>query len=610
MWTTVVTALWITAVYGQMPPQAYPYNVTLNGQNAKAEWRKVGEDRIEFQVTAPTTGWFGLGLSPSGSMRGADILVGWIDENGKGHIEDRYAPDFIEPTLDPQQDWTLEGSVRQDGNLIFRMSRKLNTCDKQNDVPINTIDTMRLIYASNPALPMKTGDQFHIRKHVEESKGVQTVRMFEDTARTPPQPAAGEDIQNVKFMITENQVPAVDTAYVCEVMPFPPVDNSDLYMIGFGEIVTPGNTDLVHHIILYACNDQINATFPAKRQFDCDTDKDGIQGSCTALLAAVGKASRPAYFPEDVALPLKKIIDKKSFLMMQMHYDNPSVRSDRIDASGVELYLSNKKRKYDAGATRFGSIGLDWTVAIPPMTPEWTIRTECPAQCTKRYPSDGVRIIGVELHTHLLGIKMYARHIRNGKELAPISTDENYDSNYQEFIMFDKNNQPQLMPGDTVVVDCVYSSTKPPNVRTNTTFGGESTREEMCIVFAFYYPAVDLNMCMSKMDDKDLAAGYKIPASEPLTYANRKNLMAFIDKQWTPETKEKMREVQNIAKQTFACPLADKPNGPEGFGSISGIDKYEPYHDPDVCGSSRQTRSSANALQPGLTFAFVLFLRY
>ena len=44
-----------------------------------------------------------------------------------------------------------------------------------------------------------------------------------------------------------------------------------------------------------------------------------------------------------------------------------------------------------------------------------------------------------------------------------------------------------MLPGDTLILDCYYDSTS----RDFVTYGGESTREEMCFSFFFYYPAVE-----------------------------------------------------------------------------------------------------------------------
>lgn len=45
-----------------------------------------GSDYITFEVQVATKGWIGLGLSPSGSMAGADIVIVWIDNKGQAHI--------------------------------------------------------------------------------------------------------------------------------------------------------------------------------------------------------------------------------------------------------------------------------------------------------------------------------------------------------------------------------------------------------------------------------------------------------------------------------------------------------------------------------------------
>lgn len=40
------------------------------------------KDTITFEVTAKTTGWVGLGLSPSGGMAGSDIFIGGVGPDG------------------------------------------------------------------------------------------------------------------------------------------------------------------------------------------------------------------------------------------------------------------------------------------------------------------------------------------------------------------------------------------------------------------------------------------------------------------------------------------------------------------------------------------------
>ena len=47
------------------------------------------DESIHFAVEVKTTGWVGFGISAglSGSMKGADIVMGWVDSQGKGHLK-------------------------------------------------------------------------------------------------------------------------------------------------------------------------------------------------------------------------------------------------------------------------------------------------------------------------------------------------------------------------------------------------------------------------------------------------------------------------------------------------------------------------------------------
>ena len=46
------------------------------------------DDDITFEVAVNTTGWFGLGFSSNGGMKGADIIIGSV-ENGKPQLKVR-----------------------------------------------------------------------------------------------------------------------------------------------------------------------------------------------------------------------------------------------------------------------------------------------------------------------------------------------------------------------------------------------------------------------------------------------------------------------------------------------------------------------------------------
>ena len=58
--------------------------------------------------------------------------------------------------------------------------------------------------------------------------------------------------------------------------------------------------------------------------------------------------------------------------------------------------------------------------------------------------------------------------------------------NYQQTIIFEE--PINLLPGDEFIMDCWMDSSD----RTDHTTGGESSSQEMCLVFLFYYPAIPM----------------------------------------------------------------------------------------------------------------------
>ena len=59
-------------------------------ENFKLYWSVKDADKsIHFAAEVKTIGWVAFGISAglSGSMKGADIVVGWVDSQGKGHLK-------------------------------------------------------------------------------------------------------------------------------------------------------------------------------------------------------------------------------------------------------------------------------------------------------------------------------------------------------------------------------------------------------------------------------------------------------------------------------------------------------------------------------------------
>ena len=114
----------------------------------------------------------------------------------------------------------------------------------------------------------------------------------------------------------------------------------------------------------------------------------------------------------------------------------------------------------------------------------------CPGGCTNRLLSQDMNVFAYYPHQHTTGRASYVRHIRNGVELAPISSTPFYDFDFQVFNWVN-NFTRVIKPGDDLVVECVYDT----RGRSSTTPMGEGTLQEMCFMFLMYYPKMDLFSC-------------------------------------------------------------------------------------------------------------------
>lgn len=181
---------------------------------------------------------------------------------------------------------------------------------------------------------------------------------------------------------------------------------------------------------------------------------------------------------------------------METHFANPGDGSSAsIDGSGLRLYYTPELRRHDAGVI---SIGMDpnWRHIIPPGQQKVVSSGHCVADCTRQaFPHGGINMFAVVMKTHKIGKQVSLMHIRGGVELPPIASDDNIDSNYQEYRRL--GVPTRILPGDHLITQCTYNSSG----RTAITLGGLNSREEICLVMGLYYPK-----------QKALAACHSLPS--------------------------------------------------------------------------------------------------
>ncbi|XP_013392638.1 DBH-like monooxygenase protein 1 [Lingula anatina] len=501
----------------------FTHHVVLKDDVFFLSW-KFDNETITFETQVRTTGYIGLGFSPNGGMTGADIVIGWV-KDGTAYLKDCYATAMQMPSIDKSQDVELISGSENSTFTTLRFKRRLDTCDsKDNKI---TQSTMRFIWAYHDSDPLTQTDFLY---HGNVNRGAKSMFLLDPADNPVNTVTIPNDAYTLEFLNNKVQVPSTsDTTYWCSGFTLPSFSNVH-HMIKAEPIVQNGNAALVRHFIVYACNHQFNFTDHANYSNDC-TGRGNMPPDlelCQQMLMAWAVGGEVQVYPENVGFPFGGEGDP-TFILLETHYDNPALRNDYVDSSGVRFTLIPRRRQYDAGIMDVG-VMVSRNHVIPPYYDEfysWGQCSDCMESGLENVPL-GINVFAAVLHAHLAGTAIYLRHFRGGVEFPYLAYDENYDFNYQEYRYF--KEPKKIMPNDDLVTHCKYRSSD----RTYVTWGGLGTKEEMCLAFIIYYPRVNLTNCISVPLQSELIKiapeltsssddnGYSVIIQAPSQYAGRR----------------------------------------------------------------------------------------
>lgn len=106
-------------------------------EDMKMEWR-TDETNIYIRLTAPDDGWLSVGFEPEAVMKGADIIIAYVEE-GKGFIRDDFGSSRFLHKADAEEggsdDVTLQSfSESEDKGTVVEFTRALDTGDSKDKV--------------------------------------------------------------------------------------------------------------------------------------------------------------------------------------------------------------------------------------------------------------------------------------------------------------------------------------------------------------------------------------------------------------------------------------------------------------------------------------------
>lgn len=192
------------------------------------------------------------------------------------------------------------------------------------------------------------------------------------------------------------------------------------------------------------------------------------------------------------------------------------------DHSGIRLHYSRRLRPNDGGMIITG-VSVSDTQLIPPQQRLYRNVGICGPSCTDSgvLPETGIRIVAATLHSHVAGRKMKLRHVRGGVELPRIVEDDNYDYAFQQVRQL--ANETVVLPGDYLITDCAYETLG----RRRLTFGGYSTKQEMCLSFVTYYPRIELAGCYSMTPVVEFFEAFGVYGFDRLNMTDVENLFLY-----------------------------------------------------------------------------------
>jgi Copper type II ascorbate-dependent monooxygenase, N-terminal domain/Copper type II ascorbate-dependent monooxygenase, C-terminal domain len=221
------------------------------------------------------------------------------------------------------------------------------------------------------------------------------------------------------------------------------------------------NSVILHHMLLYE-----TTTAYSPEPTPCAAGGPS-SGRLVSVWAPGGQALE---FPPEAGMP----VEGTKHYMIQMHYSNLMQLDGESDLSGFDICTTTDLRPNDADIMAFGTMKID----VP-------AHGESDRTCDITVPGilPTINVFYAMPHMHKTGtiISAEVTHANGSKYELANRNPWSFDDQYWDEVL------TTVGPGDTVSVRCAWQNP------TNVSIGfGEKTEDEMCYVFAAYWPRIAL----------------------------------------------------------------------------------------------------------------------
>ncbi|RNA32042.1 DBH-like monooxygenase 2 -like protein [Brachionus plicatilis] len=328
------------------------------------------DSEITFEVHCKTSGWVGFGFSPNGGMDKSDVVVGWIS-GGKTNFTDRHIQGRS-VIVDQKQDWHLLKSYESDGISVFKFKRSIKLCDAEDSI----IDkgTPNVIFAFGEQDPLPGQD---ISYH-QSNRGSTKINLITSSKVNVQDDEPDSEVLDIT--IQNLVLPKQDTYYYCKGFRVPKNLTQKRHIYKYEFIFPEINYQRMHHSLLYECEPGYDGEKPKYEDGECYTNS--IKGSLCQVISlgwAVG-GENVFYFPKDAGYPMGGDTDY-SYLVLELHYDNPNLDIGFIEKASLRFHLTKKLRQKELGVLTLGTDPSLYGIAIPPKMDRLSIKNYCFNDC-------------------------------------------------------------------------------------------------------------------------------------------------------------------------------------------------------------------------------------
>jgi hypothetical protein len=243
----------------------------------------------------------------------------------------------------------------------------------------------------------------------------------------------------------------------------------------------------VHHIVMFGSG--YDGDFP---EGSCDQTAVAMRGGLS-LAWGYAPGAVPWEMPDEAGIPLGSGDGAHKMFFLNYHYDNRWKEAGASDSSGVRIYYTTQKRKYDAGVLQLGDpiVQLEGeAIGQGLMRHDFT----CPSSCTSLNFKEEVTVYKEVLHMHEVGVAMFNEVIRDGEVMRRASVD--YFDFPQAGLHEVQQNTFTIRPGDSIRTSCSFNTTS----SKQSIEYGYGSQDEMCVSYMHYFPKqkLPLGICGAK----------------------------------------------------------------------------------------------------------------